>query len=308
MLAVRESIETCSGTMNLRRIIPTDITVSAIVHLSLLGLLLLFSEVHQFGSVTAEPIEVNIVAPQDIPPDPTTEKQPEPEPAPVPTPQPDFSKLDNKPATASPAQPPEKLQPPAARQQKQAALAAPPAAQPPPAAAQPPPAAQPQPAVQPPQQAAPAYQQPEPDLTLKYQVLLGLPPDLSPTLPASEPQAGAKSKDYFDGAATQNADIGSSAVTAFRRHLRTCLKLPPSLAASDDVKVKLRVMMTQQGTLAADPILIEASASMKGPLLMQGAVKALQACQPYAMLPADRYREWKVLDLSFTPQDFGGAS
>jgi len=41
--------------MDLRRIIPTDITVSAIVHLSLLGLLLLFSEVHQFGSVTAEP-------------------------------------------------------------------------------------------------------------------------------------------------------------------------------------------------------------------------------------------------------------
>jgi hypothetical protein len=23
-------------------------------------------------------------------------------------------------------------------------------------------------------------------------------------------------------------------------------------------------------------------------------------------LPADRYGEWKVLDLSFTPQDFGG--
>ena len=33
-----------------------------------------------------------------------------------------------------------------------------------------------------------------------------------------------------------------------------------------------------------------------------------EACQPYAMLPADRYGEWKVLDLSFTPQDFAGAS
>jgi hypothetical protein len=37
-------------------------------------------------------------------------------------------------------------------------------------------------------------------------------------------------------------------------------------------------------------------------------MKALQACQPYAMLPADRYREWKVLDLNFTPQDFVNAS
>jgi hypothetical protein len=292
MLAVRGNIETCSGAMDLRRIIPTDITVSAIVHLSLLALLLLFSEVHQFGSVTAEPIEVNIVAPQDIPETPSTEKQPEP--VPTPTPLPDFSLLDIKPAAPSPAQPAAKPQ--AARQQKQAALAAPPAAQP-------------QPAAQPPQPAAPAYKPPEPDLTIKYQVMLGLPPDLSPAAPASAaPQASAKSDDNFDGAATQDADIASSVIGAFRRHLRTCLKLPPSLGASDDVKVKLRVMMTQQGKLAADPILIEASASMKGPLLMQGAVKALQACQPYAMLPADRYGEWRVLDLSFTPQDFGGAS
>ena len=37
---------------------------------------------------------------------------------------------------------------------------------------------------------------------------------------------------------------------------------------------------------------------------MQSAISALQACQPYAMLPADRYGEWKVLDLSFTPKDF----
>jgi outer membrane biosynthesis protein TonB len=291
--------------MNLRRIIPTDITVSAIVHLSLLALLLLFSEVHQFGSVTAEPIEVNIVAPQDIPETPAIEKQPEPVPTPTSTPLPDFSLLDTKPETPSPAQPAAKSQA-AKQQQKQAALVAPPAAQPPPAAP-------PQPAAQPQQPAAAAYKQPEPDLTLKYQVLLGLPPDLSPTLPAaaSAPaaaQARAKGDDNFDGPATQDADVASSVITAFRRHLRTCLKLPPSLTASDDVKVKLRVMMTQRGTLAADPILIEASASMKGPLLMQGAVKALQACQPYAMLPADRYGEWKVLDLSFTPKDFGGAS
>jgi outer membrane biosynthesis protein TonB len=295
MLAVRGNIETCSGTMNLRRIIPTDITVSAIVHLSLLTLLLLFSEVHQFGSVTAETMAVEIVAPQDIPQEPTTEKQPEP--VPTPTPLPDFSLFDNKSAPPSAAQPAAKSQP-AARQQKQAALAAPPAAQPQPAAPL-------QPAAQ--QPAAPAYKQPEPDLTLKYQVMLGLPPDLSPTLPAA-PQALAKSDDNFDAPATQDADVASSVVTAFRRHLRTCLKLPPSLAASDDVRVKLRVMMTQRGTLAGDPILIEASASMKGPLLMQGAVQALQACQPYAMLPADRYGEWKVLDLSFTPRDFGGAS
>ena len=62
--------------------------------------------------------------------------------------------------------------------------------------------------------------------------------------------------------------------------------------------------MTPAGSLASEPVLIEASASLKAPLLMQSAIKALEACQPYAMLPADRYGEWKVIDLSFTPRDF----
>ena len=83
-------------------------------------------------------------------------------------------------------------------------------------------------------------------------------------------------------------------------------KLPPSIGAADPLKIKLRVLMTPEGKLAAAPVLIEASASAKGPLLMQGAISALEACQPYAMLPLDRYGEWKALDLSFTPEDFSG--
>jgi len=283
-----------SDAMDLRRIIPSDITASAIVHVSLLTLLLLFSEVHPFGAATAEQIPVEIVTVQDLaekqsPPEPAIEES---KPEPTPTPQPDFSLLD-KPAQASSPQPspqPSAQPQPAALAQMQAPLAA-----------QRP--SQPQP-----QAAAPAYQQPEPDLSIKYQVLLGLPPDLSPTLPAAPPQAGKKGDDDFDAPATESADIASSLVAEFRRHLKTCSKLPASLSSADDVKVKLRVLMTPEGRLAADPILIEASASMKGPLLMQGAVRALQACQPYAMLPVDRYGEWKVLDLGFTPRDFSGGS
>lgn len=288
MLAATMNYRNLFDPMDLRRIIPSDITASAIAHLSLLTLFLLFSDVHPFGVVTAEQIPVEIVTPQEIaekqvPAEPpVVEKTPEPVPAP--TPQPDFPAPD-KPAAAS-APPP---LPTAAQPQKQAALAAPPAAQP--QAAAPP---------QPQQTAAPAYKPPEPDLSVKYQVLLGLPPELPP----ATPQARDKAVDNFDAPATEAADIAKGLVGEFRRHLKTCLKLPASLASGDDVKVKLRVLMTPEGRLAADPVLIEASASMKGPLLMRGAISALQACQPYAMLPVDRYGEWKVLDLSFTPRDF----
>jgi hypothetical protein len=122
--------------------------------------------------------------------------------------------------------------------------------------------------------------------------LLGLPQD--------------KSGDGIDAMASTKADIDSSFVAKFRRQLKTCSALPKSVAPSDVIKIKLRVFMTPEGRLAADPVLLEASASAKGPALMQSAMSALQACQPYAMLPADRYDEWKVLDLGFTPQDFAG--
>ena len=221
MLAGRGTYQHRSDAMDLRRIIPTEITASAIAHVSLLTLVVLFSEVHPFGAVTAEQIPVEIVTPQDL-----AENKPEPTPAPPPA--------------APPA--------PAARPHKQAALATPRAAQPPPSQ---------QMAEPPSQPAAPAYKPPEPDVSIKYQVLLGLPPDLSP-LPPSSAQARNKGDDNFDGPATEAADIASTLVAAFRRHLKTCSKLPASLSSTDDVKVKLRVLMTPEGRLAGEPILIEA--------------------------------------------------
>jgi hypothetical protein len=108
----------------------------------------------------------------------------------------------------------------------------------------------------------------------------------------------------FDGPASDKADVASGVVEEFRRHLRTCAKLPPSIAASDSVRVKLRVFLTPDGRIAAEPAVVEGSASLKAFDLKQSAINALRACQPYTMLPADRYKEWKVLDLNFTPQDF----
>ena len=88
MLPGSEYIEHRSDAMDLRRIIPSDITASAIAHLSLLALLLLFSDVRQFGAVIPDTVAVDIVTPQEI-----AEKQVaeiKPEPSPTPTPQPGY--------------------------------------------------------------------------------------------------------------------------------------------------------------------------------------------------------------------------
>jgi hypothetical protein len=110
----------------------------------------------------------------------------------------------------------------------------------------------------------------------------------------------------FDAPATDAANLAQHETASFREHLRSCATLPASLVAADKIKIVLRVSFKSDGTLAAPPSLIEGtgSAVAKGLALMQAATSALRRCQPYAMLPSDRYNEWKVLDLTFTPQDF----
>ena len=269
--------------MEPRRLIRSGIAASAIGHLSILTAVLIFAEVHPLGSVTAEPITVDIVSPEEA-----AKKEP-------PTAEPsDAFDLSSKSAPSdSPA--PVAAQAAAAQPQKQAALSTPSPDRQQAQQAN----AKPQP---PSKSPSPAYRPPEPDLSIKYHGMLGLPPELPQGLPQDKPGDG------FDAPASEKADVASSLVTEFRRHLKTCSKLPRSIAPLDKIKITLRVLMTLEGKLAAEPLLIEASASAKGPALMQSAISALEACQPFAMLPADRYGEWKVLDLSFTPQDFAGSS
>lgn len=289
-----------SNAVEARQAITTGIAASAIAHLSILMLVLFLAEVHPFGSVTAEAIAVDIVSPEEVVEAP---KQPDTPPTPEVPPKseiqiPNITDLPTEAKSASAAESAASASPPpaaapqaTARPQKQAAPQ-PSRSDRQQAAAQPQPQPQPQPQTQQPTSLIPAAIPQAPDVSVKYHVLLGLPP--------AEPSNG------FDAPASAKAEIASNLAEEFRRHLRTCSKLPASIAPSDKVRIVLRVFMTLNGKLSAEPALIEASASTKGPALMQSAIDALRACQPYAMLPSDRYGEWKVLDLSFTPRDFAG--
>ena len=276
--------------MEVRQFVPQGATVSAIVHLLVLALVILFSEVRPFGAVTTEPIAVDLVTPEEV------AKKPEPTPEPKPTPSLDLAQWTKQEATK------QETAKPAALPQ-----AAPQAQDPPPqqqtagpgrqeAKLQP----QPSPSAAPPPSPALGYTPAEPDVTVKYHVMLGLPEGLPPAVPSS----GNKASDDFDATDSTAADISSSLIGEFRRHLKTCAKLPATVAPSDNLMVKLRLLMTVDGRLAADPLVGGGSANPRAFDLLHSAIDALKACQPYTMLPADRYGEWKVLDLELTPRDF----
>jgi hypothetical protein len=247
--------------------------------------------VRPFDPTTAEAITVDIVTPEEAPPLP---KEPDKY---------DFPTLDEKSQEQATQQPPPPAPAPSAaskptQDKQQAALQRQPAEQSkPPEQPKPPeqkaqPQAQPQPKPQAQPQPQPEVPTASPDITSKFGMMFTLP------------DAGAAGD--FDAKSTAAANIKVEDAAALRAHLKTCSTLPQSVAPSDNVRIVLRVAFQRDGTLAAEPLLIEASASAKGPALMRSAMDALAKCQPYAMLPADRYDQWRMLDLSFSPKDFKG--
>lgn len=299
--------------MELRKIIRTDIAASAVAHLTLVALIIVISEVHPFRSQLPETVSVDIVTPEEVKQEEVkaeekakqeAEKKP-----PEPMPELRLPKLDVT-EKADPAAKPAAKQQAASQSSQQKARPEP---EQPTQQKQPPPSQAPkqrestaqlqpqQPPQQPqPQAAPPAYQAPEPDVTLKYGVMLGLPPEL-PIEPKDAPKG-----DGGDARDSIGAKLPPEVIAEFRRHLRSCAKLPAGVDPTDTVHIKLRTVLATDGTLARPPILIEAPPSAKGVAIVKSATSALQACQPYKMLPADKYEEWKVLDLPFSPRDFGG--
>jgi hypothetical protein len=105
----------------------------------------------------------------------------------------------------------------------------------------------------------------------------------------------------FDTDAERGAKLTADAMTALQARLQQCWHPPASLASASKLRMTLRIALAPDGTLAREPLLIRASASAQGPRLVETATRALQECQPLG-LPPDKYDEWKVLDLSFSPK------
>ena len=102
-----------------------------------------------------------------------------------------------------------------------------------------------------------------------------------------------------DAPPTESKLEQSSAIAAFKARLQSCWTPSPG-ADAKKLKIVIRVSLDRGGRLVEDPILLEAPASAAGPPVVAAAIRALRQCEPYNFLPADKYDEWKVLDLRFS--------
>jgi len=105
----------------------------------------------------------------------------------------------------------------------------------------------------------------------------------------------------FDGLAESGANLEQEDIATFKAHLQACWKPPAGLPDAKNLMVVLRVTLNPNGALAAEPTLLAASASQGRPGADANR-RARLARMPALWISADaKYKEWKLLDLSFTP-------
>jgi len=243
------------------------LVISAVSHAVLVALVLLGAP-KLFDSIPLQAIEVDLVRAPEI----EAPKEPEKPEKKLPEKPAEWNPLPETPATGEKALIPEAAAGPTAtaKQPMQQARAP----QPPPPTPLPPP-----------------QQQPSIFDPANIPALMNLP---------NAPQSG------FDSEATAAANLSSDEKSAFKAHLKKCWKLPDGMSPAQSTRVTLRIFLKPNGGLAGEPMLIEASASRDGPRLMQAAIRTVKDCQPFAFLPPDRYREWKALDVTFSPKEMAG--
>ena len=164
---------------------------------------------------------------------------------------------------------------------------------------------QPAPAAAPPQQPAelPMPEQPKMAPEMAVETLADQGSRLAALMNIPGMQTGPTG---YGSEADTKAQLTREEIAQFKAHLRTCWKLPADVPANAHVKVTIRVALRPNGTLADQPSRIEAAASEMGLPIYKSGVAAVKQCAPYTMFPPEKYKEWRVLDINFSPDEMGG--
>jgi hypothetical protein len=314
-----------------RLLVGGGLAASLAAHIAV-GSVVLFASPKLFATVPEETMAIDIVSPKefeeakgqataaagpegqtldaktDTQPDGKTDTtaaiKPSADPTPPPVQQPRVPASVSKPVAPPLAsaqrlrQPPPQLQPPQSR-------ASPPQLVPPAAALLPPTlsanvpaeAAPPPAATSRPNNASPEQTTVPPDPQTIVD-LLHLPVEMADTSPGGTPSESA-------------SNLSPEEIAAFKGHLKQCWVPPSGIPqVPNKLEAVVRVSLGPDGRLMAEPALlaVHGAGLVFGPTLVQSFMNGLARCQPYNMLPAEKYNEWKILDLNFSQDGVSAVS
>ena len=91
-------------------------------------------------------------------------------------------------------------------------------------------------------------------------------------------------------------------IDALRARIAQCWSPPPGGLGADQIVVKLRLKLNEDGTLVGYPTVANRGSSPFFQAAADSAVRAVYQCQPYA-LPNDKYALWRDMILNFDPSE-----
>lgn len=121
--------------------------------------------------------------------------------------------------------------------------------------------------------------------------------EAAPVLPSEE--APKKVRGQSDG--TQMT-MSVNEIDALRARIAQCWSPPPGGLGAEQIVVKLRLRLNEDGTLLGYPTIANRGTSPFFQAAADSAVRAVYQCQPYS-LPSEKYALWRDMILNFDPSE-----
>ncbi len=122
--------------------------------------------------------------------------------------------------------------------------------------------------------------------------------EAAPVLPSDEP-APKKVRGQSNGT---EMTMSVNEIDALRARIAQCWSPPPGGLGAEQIVVKLRMKLNEDGTLVGYPTVANSGGSPFFQAAADSAVRAVYQCQPYT-LPSDKYALWRDMILNFDPSD-----
>jgi hypothetical protein len=121
--------------------------------------------------------------------------------------------------------------------------------------------------------------------------------DAQPVEPSDTPKK--KVRGQSNGA---EMTMSVNEIDALRARIADCWTPPPGGLGADQIVVKLRLKLNEDGTLVGYPTVANSGSSPFFQAAADSAVRAVYQCQPYE-LPKAKYALWRDMILNFDPSD-----
>jgi colicin import membrane protein len=134
------------------------------------------------------------------------------------------------------------------------------------------------------------------------------PNRIAALLDKRHPQRQAAAGDTLNQTASLGLPTGTSAtlsqteIDALRAQIQACWNPPAGAIEAKELIVKVRLQLRQDGSLSADPMLVNRGNHPVFQIAAESAMRAIKRCQPYK-LPIHKYEIWRDVEVTFDPRD-----